>query len=242
MPDLADNYLLAGFVRVWEEVASLRQAQAEGRLGTHLGGDAEMSGKEMARLIAARLAAMLEEETRKVAQFGSGEQRRRQRIALYATCALIDEVLLLEFVWPGREAWLDLLLEYRFFRTRVAGQRCFALLEQFLLGDADADLAAIFLLVLKLGFKGRHRGPQGEARLTVLRQSLLARVRVGHDADDRLFPQAYQFQVAGKEARLAPLRPWLRAGGLALIAYLLLSSAVWLAQVQPFLGRYMGAG
>lgn len=240
MPDLTENFLLAGFVRVWEEVAALRAAQADGRLGTHLGGTAEMTGKEMARLFAARLAALMEEETRRVAQFGSGEQRRHQQVALYATCALVDEVLVLDFAWPGQEAWLDLLLEYRFFRSRVAGQRLFVQLEQFLLNEADADLAAIYLLVLKLGFKGRHRGPQGEARLRQLRQSLLARVRVGEDDDGPLFPQATQFEIAGKEVRLAPLRPWLRAGGMALIAYLLLSSAVWLALVQPFLSRYGG--
>lgn len=237
---MSDNFLLAGFVRVWEEVAALRQAQAEGRLGAHLGGNAEMTGKEMARLFAARLATLMEDETRRAASFGSSEQRRRQRIALYATCALVDEVLLLDTGWPGQEAWLDLLLEYRFFRSRVAGQRLFVQLEQFLLSDDDADLAAIFLWVLKLGFKGRHRGPQGEARLNQLRQILLERVRVGDVDDGPLFPQATLFNIAGKEVRLAPLRPWLRAGGLALVAYLLLSSAVWLALVQPFLSRYGG--
>ncbi len=248
MLELAENFLLEGFVRVWEEVAALRQAHAEGRLASYLGageGDAgEMSGKEMANRLAARLALILEAQARNARDFGNDEQRRRYRVALYATTALIDEILLMELDWPGREAWLDLLLEYRFFRTRVAGQRFFQLVEQLLLKDAgggvQADLAAVFLLALKLGFKGAHRGASGEEKLRALRARLLKRARQGRTAPDNghLFPQAYQFQVPGKDARLAPLRPWLRAGGIALAAYVLLSSAIWLAEVQPFLSRH----
>lgn len=261
MLELAENFLLEGFVRAWEEVAALRQAHAEGRLDAYLGdadggaapaaGEAtnetsgkEMSGKEMARRLSARLALLLEAQSRNARDFGSDEQRRQHQIALYATTALIDEIFLMELDWPGREAWLDVLLEYRFFRTRVAGQRFFELVEQLLLretgGSGQADLAAIFLLALKLGFKGAHRGTLGAEKLRALRARLLKRARQGATAPDNghLFPQAYQFQVTGKDARLAPLRPWLRAGVLALAAYLLLSSVIWLAEVQPFLGRH----
>lgn len=257
MLDLAENFLLEGFVRAWEEVAATRQAHAEGRLASWLGGaegaDAnageagspELSGKEMARRLAARLALLLEAQARKVRDYGSDEQRRQHQVALYATAALIDEVLLMELDWPGRTAWLDLLLEYRFFRTRVAGQRFFELVEQLLLkepgGVAQSDLAAIFLLALKLGFKGAHRGALGEEKLRALRPRLLKRARQSQAADDaHLFPQAYQFQVRGQDARLAPLRPWLRAGTYALLAYLLFSSAIWLAIVQPFINRHGG--
>ncbi len=283
MLELAENFLLEGFVRAWEEVAALRQAHAEGRLDAYLGdarmtdgraadpgapaggaedaesagtdsagkelggkelGGKELGGKEMARRLSARLALLLEAQARNARDFGSDEQRRQHRIALYATTALIDEIFLMELDWPGREAWLDVLLEYRFFRTRVAGQRFFELAEQRLLGEgggpAQADLAAIFLLALKLGFKGAHRGALGEEKLRALRARLLKRARQGQAAPDggHLFPQAYQFQVPGKDARLAPLRPWLRAGALALAAYVLLSSAIWFAEVQPFLGRH----
>jgi type VI secretion system protein ImpK len=255
MLELAENFLLDGFVRAWEEVAALRQANAEGRLAAYLA-DAgsgtneagEMSGQEMASRLAARLTLLLEAQVRNTRDFGSEDQRRQQQIALYATTALIDEVFLMEFAWPGREAWLDLLLEYRFFHTRIAGQHFFELLERVLLrqagGSAQADLAAIFLLALKLGFKGAYRGPQGEAKLRVLRAHLLARTRQNPASADtgHLFPQAYQFQAPGRDARLAPLRPWLRAGGFALLAYVLLSSAIWLAIVQPFISREWGPG
>lgn len=262
MLDLAENFLLEGFVRAWEEVAALRQAHAEGRLASWLGGaegapgagenggeagGPELSGKEMARRFAARLALLLEAQARNARDYGSDEQRRQHQVALYATVALIDEVLLMEFDWPGRTAWLDLLLEYRFFRTRVAGQRFFELVEQLLLkepgGVAQSDLAAIFLLALKLGFKGAHRGEQGEKKLHALRPRLLKRAHHSQAVDDaRLFPQAYQFQVREQDARLAPLRPWLRAGAYALSAYLLLSSAIWFSIVQPFLNHYGRGG
>lgn len=260
MNDLAENFLLEGFARVWQEMAALRQAQAEGRLASHLGGAAEaeaeppgdagntgppeLSGREMAHRVAARLSRLLEAQARGARDFGNEAQRRQHRIALYATTALIDEVLLMELDWPGRDAWLDLLLEFRFFRTRVAGQRFFELAEQLLLREdteeaSQVDLAAIFLLALKLGFKGAHRGALGEEKLRLLRARLLKRAKgCPLPADGHLFPQAYQFHVPGKDARLAPLQPWLRAGGFALAAYLLLSSAIWLAQVQPFLGRH----
>lgn len=261
MLELAENFLLEGFVRAWEEVAALRQAHAEGRLDAYLGdgenvaaptaGEAagsavakEMSGKEMARRLSARLALLLEAQSRNARDFGSDEQYRQHQIALYATTALIDEIFLMELDWPGREAWLDVLLEYRFFRTRVAGQRFFELVEQRLLretgGASQADLAAIFLLALKLGFKGAHRGKLGEEKLRVLRARLLKRAGQSAAVTDNghLFPQAYQFQVTGKDARLAPLRPWLRAGAFTLAAYLLFSSVIWLAEVQPFLGRH----
>jgi len=254
MLDLAENFLLEGFVRAWEEVAATRQAHAEGRLASYLGGaadsgesGAELSGKEMARRLSARLALLLEAQARNVRDYGSDEQRRQHQVALYATAALIDEIFLLELDWPGREAWLDLLLEYRFHRTRVAGQRFFELVEQLLLKEAggapQADLAAIFLLAMKLGFKGAHRGALGEEKLRALRPRLLKRARQSQIAadDGHLFPQAYQFQVQGKDARLAPLRPWLHAGAYALAAYLLLSSAIWLAIVQPFLSRTWGS-
>lgn len=247
MADLEEYELLAGFSRVWEEVAALREAAREGRLAAYLGAAAEAGGDELAGRAHARLALLLEDQARRGGELAGQERRSRQRDALYVCAALIDEVMLMDLEWSGREAWLDRLLEYRFFRTRLAGRRFFERLEAFLAREgADvrhADLASLYLLALGLGFRGIHRGAAGEERLALARALLLERA----DATDlepeaRLFPQAWRFRASGKESRLAPLRPWLRAGGFALAAWLLTSCLVWLALVQGFLGRTWGGG
>jgi type VI secretion system protein ImpK len=249
MPELDDGFLLDGFVRVYEEAALLRQAQAEGRLASHLtrpGETPPANAVETARAMGARLGALIDEQARRVERHGGPSQRDALALARYVTCALLDEIFILELDWPGRDAWLEVLLEYRFFRTRLAGQHFFEMTDQLMLANGRdlprADLAAIFLLALRLGFKGRHRGAAGAERLRELRERLfeLARRNQPAGADGPAFPQAYQFKTSGEEARIAPLRPWLRAALLAALAYLVVSSVVWLTILEPFLGRHGG--
>ncbi|MBL8473645.1 MAG: DotU family type IV/VI secretion system protein [Rhodocyclaceae bacterium] len=254
MAELGYGFLLDDFVGTYEVVAELRQAWREGRLEAALAspGDAEPGGPELARRMSARLGMLLEAQAERVRAHGSSEERRLHRLAMYAAAAVIDEIFVLEVDWAGREAWLDVLLEYRLFRSRVAGQRFFDYAERIVLTESQAalraELAAVFLLSLRLGFRGKYRGASGMARLDELRRRLLAETapqrlaadpgEAGAPASEALFPQAYQFKASGRDRRLAPLRPWLRAGLLALVAYLLLSSAVWLAILQPFVAAH----
>ena len=257
MPELAGGFLLEDFISTYEVVAELRLARREGRLAACLAPANETppgTGADMARRASARLAGLIESQAKLGRSHGTPEQQLRQNQALYAVVALIDEIFILEEQWPGQEAWLDELLEYRLFRTRVAGQRFFDYAEQLVLGDSGsrdaADLAAIFLLALRLGFHGRYRGCADTEHLEELRRRLLVRTQKsalantakapGEEKAERLFPQAYEFVVEGKDSRLAPLKPWLRAAAVGLVAYLLLSSAVWLALLEPFLNRPAG--
>ncbi|MBL8482721.1 MAG: DotU family type IV/VI secretion system protein [Rhodocyclaceae bacterium] len=261
MAELGHGFLLDDFVGTYEVVAELRQAWREGRLEAALTGpgDAEPGAPELARRMSARLGLLLEAQAERVRAHGSSEERRLHRLAMYAAAAVIDEIFVLEIDWSGRDAWLDVLLEYRLFRSRVAGQRFFDYAERLVLTESQAllraELAAVYLLSLRLGFQGKYRGASGMARLDELRRRLLAETGsrraaatelpglpdapdAPQAASEALFPQAYQFKASGRDRRLAPLRPWLRAGMLALLAYLLLSSAVWLAILQPFVAAH----
>ncbi len=241
-----DGFLLEDFISIYEVVAEMRLAIREGRLAAHLGVDAESaSGSEMARRIGARVSDLIEAKLKKVNNDGTKVQQAHQRLAVYAAAALIDEIFILEENWPGQEAWLDELLEFRLFRSRVAGQRFFELAEDMVLHESQSlqlsELAAIFLLALRLGFHGRYRGASGAETLEYLRRRLFERVIPANIAriEERAFPQSYQFTVEGGEGkRLAPLKPWLKAAGAGFVAYLVLSSAVWLMVIQPFLNRH----
>ena len=241
-----DGFLLEDFIGIYEVVAGVRLAIREGRLASHLGIDSESaSGNELAKRIGARISALVDAKLKKISNDGTKVQQAHQRLAIYAAAALIDEIFILEENWPGQEAWLDELLEFRLFRSRVAGQRFFELAEDMVLHESHSpqlsELAAIFLLALRLGFHGRYRGAAGAEPLEYLRRRLFERVIPANIAriDERAFPQSYQFTVeGGEEKRLAPLRPWLKAAGAGFLAYLLLSSTVWLMVMQPFLNRH----
>jgi type VI secretion system protein ImpK len=75
---------------------------------------------------------------------------------------LIDEHLLYEKEWSGRQEWADKPLEFRMFETRRAGDKLPDAIEK-LVQDRDPsqrDMAAIHLACLVLGFRGRMRNTQ----------------------------------------------------------------------------------
>ncbi len=126
-----------------------------------------------------------------------------------------------------------MLLEYRVFQSRLAGRRFFELAEQLLLGSAHSDLhrdlASCFLMALQLGFKGMHRGPQGETAINALRQRLHSFVQAGElSVAPQLFAQAYAQAPAGSlDVRVAPLRRWSVWAGWFAVGFGVLSSVIW---------------
>jgi type VI secretion system protein ImpK len=236
--------LLSRFAAFFEEVARFKLAIAEGRLNAQLQiGDepAPTLPGDLAARVSGRLAGMLRAQWQEVARTGTAGELKAHRIALYAMAALADELFILEVDWSGRESWLEVLLEFKLFRSRNAGTRFFDIVDQLLAtrnrGTLHFDLAAVLLLALQLGFKGRFRGPAGEEALRDIRQRLFRVVERGH-VRRRLrpaFPQAWkQLLSGGVPARLAPLTPWYVAAGVTLLAYLLISSALWFHLMEPF--------
>jgi type VI secretion system protein ImpK len=239
----APLFLVARFAEYYEEVAAIRLAIAEGRLGPMLVVGDEPPPTEPADLaarVSARLAGVIKAQRTEIARTGMPAEIEAHRHAAYAMAALTDEQLILETDWSGAEAWMDVLLEYRVFQSRNAGVHFFAIVDRLLESRTrdplESELAAVLLLALRLGFKGRHRGGDGERTLHALRGRLFHLVERHYDDFESgpAFPQALsQLRADGTPSRLAPLTPWLIGLGVGLAAYLLVSSAIWLVLVEP---------
>lgn len=240
----APLFLLARFAEFFDEVVAIKLAIADGRLGAMLAvGDEPppTDPGDLAARVSARLASTLLAQRNDIARTGTPREMEAYEQALYVMTALTDELFILDIDWPGRDAWMDTLVEHRIFRSRNAGVRVFemadALLAEPAIDRLQADVAAVMVLALRLGFKGRYRGEHGEPELRRLRARLYRVVEREHDGGLQLptFPQAgEQTQSGGTPARLAPLSPWYVGAAIALVAYLLVSSAVWLMLIEPF--------
>ena len=158
----------------------------------------------------------------------------------YALVALVDEWLLHDVSWPGREAWCDCPLEHRLFGTRVAGRELFHEMRE--LGRAQrtsserSQLAHIYLVLLDVGFAGAYRGRLNA--LIGLRSELRSLLGFGVDAADGFvskrfaegvaFPQAYQHNAVGEPDQQAAADrrfSWVIAFGFAI--YLSVAAALW---------------
>ncbi len=243
MADVAEHFLLSGFTDFFEELAAIRLASLEGRLGPHLaveGQSAMVSGADYAIRVSSLLQANIQNQTREVRRMGTDPEIAAFCQVEYLMAALADELLLLDREWPGRDDWLDNLLEMRLFSTRRSGRQFFEIAEALLAQRSktalDVDLGSILLLCLRLGFQGVYRGEAGEQTLQSLRERLYRFVQSDIDAApvQPLCVEAYQqLPSERRDARIAPLAPWYRAAWMAALSYLLLSSAVWYALIQP---------
>jgi type VI secretion system protein ImpK len=89
----------------------------------------------------------------------------------YAFVALLDEVLLFAD-WSGQAGWQITPLEFRLFNTRTAGETLPDEISRLMTRQdaGERDLAAVYLMTLVLGFRGRLRRDPGrfEAWCTAL--------------------------------------------------------------------------
>lgn len=246
----APLFLLARFAEFFESVVDAKRAIAEGRLGASLAvGDEPppVESGEIAARLSARLAAVLRLQEKDIARSGKPTEIDAHRKAMYIMAAVTDEIFILEVEWAGRDAWIDVLLEYNFYQSRNAGIRFFEMADELLAAQIpdplQVDLAAVMLMALQLGFKGRHRGTLSDAEVDALRNRLFRLIEREHGAlaAGIAFPQTMQArQAATTPERLAPLSPWYTAGSVVLIVYLAVSSALWMWLLEPF-GRAMEA-
>ncbi|HLJ65385.1 MAG TPA: DotU family type IV/VI secretion system protein, partial [Stellaceae bacterium] len=180
------------------------------------------------------LKALLERNSLGVAQGGGMYGAELYREAQYVMAALADEALLSMTDWAGRAQWSDHLLEAALFGTRIAGERLFDNIEALAAHGtaANPELAALYLVVLSLGFRGRYRAIADHSALRryrgLLRQILdrHAGFRIDHDAP--LFAEAYAHTLeGGRPVRLPHLRPWLIAIAAAVLAYVVVGHVIW---------------
>lgn len=173
-----------------EDVLALSAMHAPAGFATRPGMGAAMPALSLepdAEIVIRRLQDFLETQAAQVARTGTELMISQYREAQYAMAALADDLFIHDVEWNGREVWRSALLEQALFRTRLAGERVFDRMEALLASNDRrlSQLAAVYLLLLGLGFKGRYREPGGAVQL----RSLSARL--------------FEF-IAGRESELAP--------------------------------------
>lgn len=236
MADPSRSFLLSCFAGFYEEVARIKLAANSGGLVRLLQPDApheQIEPHDLAERVAKRLIEVLEGQERLVATVTPAEQKVYRDIR-YIMVALADEIFILNLPWPAAEHWPEHLLEYTFYRTRVAGRQFFTYVQDLIdsrdRSQLDADFAAVLLLSMQLGFQGMYRGGKdGRDALHELRGKLYPIANQMQRAGNaHMFPQAYEYTVATNHdnTRIA-LAPWLRAVAYGTAVYLLVSSVVW---------------
>lgn len=247
-----DSMLLDYFAAFYEEVAEIKLAIGEGRLSAYLtrqGHPPPTDAMEMAAMVASRLKNRIQTQVLEVRDTCTETRQKAHRLACFVMAALADEIFLVDerTCWEGRESWLYYLLERALFKSGAAGRDFFTHLDRLLSSrlndELRADVASVFLIALQLGFQGQHRGNLGAANLANCRERLLHYIRACREpeSDRPAFRQAYDYALSEPtQHRLAPMANWYRAGGIALAAYLAVSSVMWLAIVLPFMSHFQG--
>lgn len=240
MPSVSERggALLARFAEFYEEVARLKLAIRQGNLAIYLVGEAaakqavSVTANDLAALVSQRLKTRLQDQAKQVALVGTQAEIDSYSIAQYVMAALADELLIIETDWPGRDCWQQYLLERGLVGSSCAGCRFFehldALLSARIVGPLEEELGAVFLMTLRLGFQGQHRGAQGELQLRHYNTRLIRLIGNTGGGHQASFQQAYQHRIVGAcDERMAPLSRWYRFAAIGCGFYLLISTVVW---------------
>lgn len=152
--------------------------------------------------------------------------------ACFAMCSLADELFILKIDWVGNQNWDDVLLEEHFFQSCCAGGTFYRDVDE-LLADGSYDelemqLAAVYLMTLRLGFEGKYRGDETE--LSKYRRRLFNIVAKNQpDANQIINQEAYEHTlVSPHEQRLAPISNWYRGAIYGLGLYFFIGMLAWL--------------
>lgn len=214
----------------------------------------------------ARLLEVIEQGAQEMARAEGAFGQEIYRHAAYAMVALADELFLFGPPWTGRTLWEQDLLEVRYCGTARAGDLIPQQMEATVhRQDFPSDeLAAIYLMMLSLGFQGRYRadvsfGSHENAmvarrHLELLRRDLARRAsgtRTMTDAElaeglDQIFPQSWRHTLdQGRVIRLPAVARWVWACLLVTLVYLAVSTVVWnwlTSGVRAILGTGLGTG
>lgn len=250
MASAASPRFLTCFATFYEEVARLKLAIKNQDLVRLLQPEqpyATLEAQELAERVSHRLRAIIDQQSRDITTQATDAQLETYRRTCYAMVALADEIFILNLPWPSAEYWPEYLLEHAVSGTRIAGRKFFEYVREQLgireRTSVDADLAAVFLLALQLGFQGMYRGKEGQEVLRAYRNKLypLASGRKLDGDAGRMFAQAYEHTVVNdRDNTRAALTPWLRWVAYGAAAYLVLSSLLWLSLTWSLL-RVIGS-
>lgn len=167
--------------------------------------------------VRAQLKEIIDEMDRRVRD--DAEISRQYEKVKYILVILADEILI-NSEWAFAKAWEDQILEWDYFKTRVAGQRFFEMLNED--GMGNDKLAEIYYLSLCLGFLGIYAGEP--SKIMDMKRKLY-RMLPGRftENDNRITPDAYFVGEGAKDI----YRPVANFGLVAVIcAIIFLSSPV----------------
>jgi type VI secretion system protein ImpK len=180
-----------------------------------------------------RLVSLFERQEAHAWRYGGTYGAEFYKEAQYVMVALADEIFL-NTEWEGHRSWVSNLLESKIFRTHVAGELFFQRLDRLLVerDPVYRDLAAVYLMALSLGFRGKYRGRDDRGQLEGYRRQLFHFVfRREPDLDSptrQMFPEAYYHTLREETRRRLPNpRAWIILLCAVLIAYLALTHGIW---------------
>ena len=119
----------------------------------------------------------------------------------YPLVAFADEVIL-NSGWVHAAEWERRLLEQKYFRSNVAGNRFFELIDG--LDDAPSEVVRIYYYCLALGYCGQY--VRTDPELIAVKRRLLSRLQAD-TKDEAMCPDAYQ-QVKHEFPKLRHLWKW----------------------------------
>jgi type VI secretion system protein ImpK len=186
-----------------------------------------------------KLRLILEEQTtRLVRQVGDHVSLYFEE-ARYIMAALADEVFL-SFEWFGHDAWRDNMLESQLFKTQVAGEHFFQRLDNLIThhDPTRANVAAIYLLALGLGFRGKYRDQDDLGRIQRYREQLFQLLyhhpnSLFQGGRDQLIFDCYAHTLTLNHSRRLPdVRRWVVAFMGVLLAFITASSMLWYSSIR----------
>lgn len=242
--ELEKSFLLKQFHDFYREVVNQKAVIAERRQAAPPGETVPSAagGEEnLVQTIQHRLVRLLEEQVLSSRRHGGEYAVNYYRKAQYVMAALADDIFL-HIPWDGKDYWKANLLEFKFFGSHVAGERFFQQID-VLLKERDPamiEIAAVYLLALSLGFKGKFHGKDADGAVEHYRRQLFAFIfqRYPEMADDqrRLFPDAYSYTLDQGEGRRLPyIRRWVLLIVLIVILFLAASHGIWQHATQDLL-------
>ncbi len=204
---------------------------------------ADVSERDATRRLASYLKAALNSQMEYVASNTSALEFAAYQDVSYVMSALADEIFLLEIRWFGAQYWHEFSIEAGVFSTSYAGdeyyRRLGKLLNKDVLTTLEKKLAAVFILSLQLGFRGRLRG--NEKLVRTIRKRLLPKAGYAR-IPEQLFPSGYGSIINPSSAKkLEPFSDWHKIVFGSLMVYLAISSAVWWWLTSSFFAG-LGAG
>ncbi|UNM06507.1 MAG: DotU family type IV/VI secretion system protein [Holosporaceae bacterium] len=197
--------------------------------------------QSVAQEIRERLEAVLTGQYRELGSSKGGYAARYYEEAQYIMVSLADEMFI-NLNWAGKEEWEDNLLESLMYNTQDAGDKFFENLDMFLdrgHSSQTTDMAALYLIALGLGFKGKYRDAEYEGTLAKYKERLY-RYITSEDPQllynqSHLFPESYTNIIGDRQSVQMPnIRTWWISLCVIGVGFVIGSSIIWLHHMQRF--------